>query len=165
MQTFLAILAAILSLIALVASLILIRGLAPARVEKISQTLENSWKRSFWIGLLNTILITIFVIGLGALGQSNQVFLLPTFAVYGAFLIGLLFGLSAFIGTLGERLFPELHPVKRDIRAGAIFILGSLLPVVGWFLLFPYGLSLAVGAVVITIFQERRSRKNLSESE
>ena len=162
MQTLFLILFAILSLIALVASLIFVRGLFPIRVEQVHQTLENNWKRSFWIGLLNTILITIFILGLGSLADSAPIFFIPSFGIYGAFLIGLLFGLAAFVNYLGSQLFPDQPQVKKEIRAGAVFLLASLLPVVGWFLLFPYGISLAVGAVVITLFQNRQNRKNQS---
>jgi len=154
METIFIILISILALITLVASFIFIRGLFPIRVNKIRATMENQWKRSFWLGLVNTVLITIFVVGFGSLGDGSPIFYIPAFGVYGAFLIGLLYGLSAFIQILGERLFPELNPVKRDIKAGAVFLLTSLLPFVGWFLLFPYVLSLSVGAVVITLFKK-----------
>ena len=155
METIFIILISILALITLVASFIFIRGLFPIRVNKIRATMENQWKRSFWLGLVNTVLITIFVVGFGSLGDGSPIFYIPAFGVYGAFLIGLLYGLSAFIQILGERLFPELNPVKRDIKAGAVFLLTSLLPFVGWFLLFPYVLSLSVGAVVITLFKKK----------
>jgi hypothetical protein len=154
METFFIILISIAALITLVASFIYIRGLFPVRVSKIQATLENNWKRSFWLGLMNTVLITIFVFGFGSLGNGNPIFYIPAFAMYGAFLIGLLFGLSAFVQILGERLFPDHNPVKRDIKAGAVFMLTSLLPFVGWFLLFPYVISLSVGAVVITLFRK-----------
>ncbi|MFN2281357.1 MAG: hypothetical protein ACK2TZ_05795, partial [Anaerolineales bacterium] len=103
MQTLSVIFFSILSLAALVASLILIRGLFPLRVGCVRQTLETHWKRSFWIGLLNTVLITIFVFGLASLSEGARIFYIPTFAIYGAFLIGLLFGLGAFINYLGDR--------------------------------------------------------------
>jgi hypothetical protein len=163
MQTLYLILFAILSLMTLIASLIFIRGLFPVRVERVRQTLENNWKRSFWIGLLNTVLITIFVLGLGSLANSAPIFFIPAFGIYGALLIGLLFGLAAFVNYLGNRLFPNQPPVKKEIRAGTVFLLASLLPVVGWFLLFPYGISLAVGAVVITLFQKRQSIENKAQ--
>jgi hypothetical protein len=159
MQTLFVILFAILSLVALVASLLLIQGLFPYKVERVFQNLDNNWKRAFWVGLLNTVLITIFVLGLGGMADSNPIFYLPAFAIYGAFLIGLLYGLTAFINYVGERLFPEHPPVKRIVQAGTVFLLASLLPVIGWFLLFPYGISLAVGSVVITLFQDRKRRK------
>ncbi|HDD55155.1 MAG TPA: hypothetical protein ENG59_02805 [Chloroflexi bacterium] len=165
MQTLSVLLFAVLSLAALVASLIFIRGLFPVRVDRVRQTLENNWKRSFWIGLLNTVLITIFVLGLGSLGEGAPIFYIPTFGIYGAFLIGLLYGLAAFIGLLGDWLFPDQPPVKKDIRASAVFLLASLLPFVGWFLLFPYGISLGVGAVIITLFQNRRSKRNEEDPE
>lgn len=159
MQTLVVIFFTILSLVALVASLILIRGLFPTRVDLVRQTLENHWKRSFWIGLLNTVLITIFVFGLASLSEGAPIFYIPAFGIYGAFLVGLLFGLGAFINFLGDRLFVEQPPVRKDIRAGAITLLAWILPGVGWFLLFPYVISLAVGAVVITLFQNRKKKQ------
>jgi len=165
METLYIILLSILALITLAASFIFIRGLFPVRVSKVQVTLEDNWKRSFWLGLVNTVLITIFVVGFGSLGNGSPIFYIPTFAMYGAFLIGLLFGLSAFIQILGERLFPDLNPVKRDVKAGAIFLLTSLLPFVGWFLLFPYVISLSVGAVVITISQNRKRKEKKENKE
>ena len=157
METFYIIVLSALSLTTLVAALIFIRGLFPFRVEKVQATLESNWKRSFWIGLANTILISIFVFGLGSLGNNSPFFYLPAFAIYGAFLIGLLFGLAALIQVLGNNLFSDFTSVKKDVRAGAVFVLACLLPFVGWFLLFPYAISLAVGSVVITIFQREKT--------
>ena len=154
METFAVLILSTLSLITLIASFVFTRGLFPRKVDLIQASLENHWKRSFWLGLVNTIFITILVLGLGSLGNNFRIFLLPAFAIYGVFLIGLLFGLTAFIQLLGGRLFPERTPVQRDIRAGLVFLLTGLLPVVGWFLLFPYVLFLSVGAVVLTLFQK-----------
>ena len=165
METFFIIILSALSLVTLVAAFLLTRGLFPECVEKVQATLENNWKRSFWIGLLNTILISIFVFGLGSLGNSVGLFYIPTFLIYGAFLIGLLFGLTAFTQILGDRLFPDFGPVKKDIRSGAVFLLASLLPMVGWFLIFPYIISLAVGAVVITLFQRNKSAEKKEGKE
>jgi hypothetical protein len=159
MDTLSIILISILALITLLASLIFIRGLFPTRVNKIQDNLESNWKRSFWLGLMNTVLITIFVFGFGSLGNGSPIFYIPAFVIYGAFLVGLLFGLSAFVQILGQKIFPDLDPVKRDVRAGSVFLLTSLLPFVGWFLLFPYVISLSVGAVVITLFQNRKISK------
>ena len=159
METLMIIILSALSLVTLVTALIFIRGLFPIRVEKVQMTLENNWKRSFWIGLANTILISVIVFGLASLGNNASIFLIPAFGIYGVFLIGLLFGLSSFTQILGERLFPDLSPVKRDIRSGAVFMLTCLLPAVGWFLLFPYIVSLAVGAVVITLFQRNKKEE------
>lgn len=165
METFFIILLSILALITLVASFIFVRGLFPVRVSKIQTTLEDNWKRSFWLGLVNTILITIFVVGFGSLGNGSPIFYIPAFAMYSVFLIGLLFGFTAFVQILGERLFPDLSPVTRDVRSGTILLLTSLLPFVGWFLLFPYVISLSVGAVIITIFQERKKKDKKEEPE
>ena len=158
METFYVILLSILSLVSFVASFLLMRGLFPIRVDQVRQTLENHWKRSFWIGLLNTVLITVLVLGLGSIAKTAPILYIPVFAIYGVFLIVLLFGLAAFVRLLGQRLFPDQGPTQQEIRAGAVFLLSSLLPGAGWFLLFPYGISLAVGAALITFFQNRRNK-------
>ena len=165
METLSIILLSLISLITLIAALIFTRGLFPRRVEKVQSALENHWKRSFWLGLVNTVLITIFVLGLGSLGNNVPLFYIPTFAIYGIFLIGLLFGLTAFIQLLGGRLFPERTPVQRDIRAGAVFLLTGLLPVVGWFLLFPYVVCLGIGAVVLALFSKNPSPEKSDSAE
>lgn len=154
METFAVLILSILSLITLIASFVFTRGLFPRKVALIQTILEDHWKRSFWLGLANTVFITILVLGLGAVGNNYRIFFLPAFAIYGVFLIGLLFGLTAIIQLLGGRLFPERTPVQRDIRAGAVLLLTGLLPAVGWFLLFPYVICLSIGAVVLTLFRK-----------
>lgn len=163
METFAVILLSILSLTTLVAAFIFIRGLFPLRVNMILSSLENHWKRSFWLGLVNTIFFTILIIGLGSLAENAPILYMPTFAIYGCFLIGLLFGLTAFIQILGSRLFPNISPVKRDIQSGSVLLLTGLLPFVGWFLLFPYVICLAVGGVILALFQNRNPRKSKSK--
>ena len=158
MDTIGIVLISLLALVTLVAALIFIRGLFPLRVEKVMVCLEEQWKRSFWLGLVNTVFISIFVFGLGSLAENAPILFLPTFAVYGFFLIGLLFGLTAFIQILGIRLFPDTLPIKRDIKSGTILLLTGLLPFVGWFLLFPYVICLAVGAVVLALFQNKKTK-------
>jgi len=165
METFAVILLSILSLITLVAAFIFIRGLFPQRVNMILSSLENHWKRSFWLGLVNTIFFTILIMGLGSLGNNFQIFYVPAFIIYGVFLIGLLFGLTAFVQLLGGRLFPDSSPVQRDIRAGAVFLLAGLLPAVGWFLLFPYVCFLSVGAVILTLFRKKSSQEEPDQKD
>jgi len=134
-------------------------------VNMVLSSLENHWKRSFWLGLVNTIFFTILILGLGSLGNNFQIFYVPAFIIYGVFLIGLLFGLSAFIQLLGGRLFPDKSPIQRDIRAGAVFLLTGLLPAVGWFLLFPYVCFLSVGAVILTLFRKKSPQEKPDQKD
>jgi hypothetical protein len=157
METILIILLSLLALITLLAALVFIRGLFPNRVDAVRSTLEDHWKRSFWLGLVNTFFITILVLGFASVGNNTPIFYLPAFVIYGIFQVGLLYGLSGFVQLLGDRLFPEQTPVRKDIRAGAVFLLTGLLPVIGWFLLFPYVICLSLGAVVLTLFQKKRA--------
>ena len=92
METLFIILITLLSLITLVAAFIFIRGLFPQRVSKVREAIENQWNRAFWIGLVNTIFISIIAFGLGSIAENAALLFIPTFAIYGAFLIGLLYG-------------------------------------------------------------------------
>ena len=163
METFSIILVTLISLVTLIAAIIFTRTLFPARVEKVHSALENHWKRSFWLGLANTVFITVIALGLGSLANNAPLLYVPTFTIYSAFLIGLLFGLAAFVQFLGNRLFPDHPALQKDIRAGSITLLTGLLPFVGWFLLFPYVICLSVGGVVLAIFQDRREKKENSK--
>jgi hypothetical protein len=165
METLFIVLIIILSLVTLVAAFIFIRGLFPGRVEKIRDAIENQWKRAFWLGLANTIFISIIAFGLGAIAENAPLLNIPAFAIYGTFLIGLLYGFTAFTQILGERLFPDLPPIKKDIRAGSVFLTASLLPIVGWFLLFPYAICLSVGGVVLALYQNRKPRTKKVKKE
>ena len=159
MEALVIVIITLLSLVTLVAAFIFIRGLFPERVEKIRLAIENQWKRAFWLGLINTVLISIIAFGLGAIAENVPWMNLPVFAISGAFLIGLLYGFTAFTQILGERLFPDHRAIKRDIRAGATFLIASLLPIVGWFLLFPYVICLSIGGVVLALYQNRKPRE------
>ena len=163
METLYIVLIILLSLIALIAPFILIRGLFPGRVEKIREAIETQWKRAFWLGLVNTLFISIIAFGLGAMGENAPLLNIPAIAIYGTLLIGLLYGLTAFTQILGQRLFPDLPPIKKDIRAGAVFLVAGLLPFVGWFLLLPYVICLSVGGVVLALYQSRKPRPTQSK--
>ena len=165
METLAIVIISLLSLVTLVAAFIFIRGLFPERVEKVRLAIENQWNRAFWLGLVNTIFISIIAIGLGAIAENVPWMNVPAFLIYGAFLIGLLYGLTAFTQIIGERLYPDLPTIKRDIRAGVTFLVAGLLPVVGWFLLFPYVICLSVGGVVLALYQNRKPKEPKKKKE
>jgi hypothetical protein len=165
METLAIVLIVLLSLVTLVASFIFIRGLFPQRVDKVRDAIEDQGKRVFWLGLVNTIFISIIAFGLGSIAENVPILYIPTFAIYGAFLIGLLYGLTAFTQILGDRLFPDIPPVKKDIRAGAVLLVSSLLPFVGWFLLFPYAIFLSIGGVVLALYQNRKPREKRQKKQ
>lgn len=163
MQTLAALLLSFLTLITLIAAFLMLRGFFPLRVDKVRAALESSWRRSFWLGLVNTLFTAALLLGFFALGDAVWPFFVPAFALSGLYLVVLLFGLTALAQLLGSRLFPERKPVPREIRGGVILLLASLTPVLGWFLLLPYFCFLAVGAVVLRVFGRKQAGEQREE--
>lgn len=153
METLPIILLSILTLLTLITGFLFLRGLFPGRITAVQFALETSWKRSFWLGLVNTVFTAAVLLGLFSLGESAQGFMILALLLSSLYLLVLLFGLTAISRLLGQRLFPDRKPVPQHVRGGLILLGAGLLPGIGWFLLFPYSCCLAVGCVVLARFQ------------
>ena len=154
METFALFLLIVLATASLTAAFLVLRAFFPRGVDQVQQSLENHWNRAFWMGLVNTLFTAVLLLGLAALGDQVWIFFLPAFALAGVFLIVLLLGWTAASRLLGLRLLPERKPLLQQLGGGLILLLSTLAPVVGWFLLLPYLIFLAVGAVVLTMFKK-----------
>jgi hypothetical protein len=153
METLAVLLLSILTLLTLITGFLFLRGLFPGRISAVQIALKSSWKRSFWLGLVNTVFSAAVLLGLFSLGESAQAFMILALLLSSLYLLVLLFGLTAISRLLGQRLFPDRKPVPQHIRGGLILLGAGLLPGIGWFLLFPYSCCLAVGSVVLARFQ------------
>ena len=154
METFALFLLIVFGTASLTAAFLVLQGFFPRRVGQVQQSLENHWNRAFWLGLVNTLFTVVLILGLAALGDQVGIFFLPAFALAGAFLVVVLFGWTAAARLLGLRLLPERKPFLQELGGGLILLLSTLAPLVGWFLLLPYLIFLAVGAVVLTMFKK-----------
>lgn len=158
METISLLLILLISAFSLTASFHFLRGFFPRRVERLEEVLEGHWKRSFWLGLVNSLLAAAVLLGLAALGGALPFFFLPGFALAGLILTAVLFGLTALSISLGVRLFPDHGPFHRLTGGAGVMLLSFLVPIAGWFLLLPYALCLALGSVVLAVFQDKKQK-------
>jgi MFS family permease len=165
METISLLLILLISAAALTSSFHFLGGFFPRRLERVQTVLEKNWKRSFWLGLVNILLAAAVLLGLAALGDAVPFFFLPGFALAGLVLTAVLFGLSALSSSLGARLFPDHGPFHRLTGGAGVMLLSLLTPIAGWFLLLPYALCLALGSVVLAVFQDRNHKSPESAQE
>ena len=138
---------------------LVVGALFPARISKTTSMVKLSPGRSLGIGFVNflffgAIAVALFAVseGVGE-GALKFILLIPALLIAGVLVILLSFGLSAMIGIIGERVFPDLSSWKQSFWATIILTFGSAIPTIGWFLLFPYVALTGFGAVILSYFQ------------
>ena len=142
--------------------LLVFSALFPSRVDKTSEHLRGSLWRAFWIGLVNFLFFGAIVLLLFALTEGARrtfiggVLLVPAAAITIAIFAFLSLGLASLSAVLGERLFPEAATWKRSFFATLLLGVGCTIPVLGWFLLFPFASLTGFGAVLLTYFQRNK---------
>jgi len=130
--------------------------------EQISRTrniLQQTLRRSFWIGLVNVLFflpVSIILLSLGnaASGPLAAIVMLPGLLLLGVLLSLASFGLTCIVNRIGEQLMPEQNLLKRTFWGTLFLCLACGLPFVGWFLLLPYVLIIGVGAAILGFFQK-----------
>ena len=137
-------------------------ALFPPRVDKASEHLRGSLWRAFWIGLVNFLFFGAIVLLLFALTDGARrsalgvILLLPAATITIAIFAFLSLGLASMSALLGERLFPESAAWKRSFLATLLLGVGCAVPLLGWFLLFPFTALTGFGAVLLTYYQRNR---------
>ena len=114
--------------------------------------------RSFLTGLINTLFVAAIVVALLAVGQNSGAgfFFVLGFILAVIWLIASLFGLTAMILVLKDRLYPGQLGNRALAMSAAIAILGSLTPYIGWFGLLPYMIFRGTGAFILVLVEVRR---------
>jgi hypothetical protein len=142
--------------------LLVFSALFPARVDKASEHLRGSLWRAFWIGLVNFIFFGAIVLLLFALSDGVRrtllggILLVPAVVIAGAIFAFISLGLASISAVIGERLFPESAAWKRTFFASLLLGTGCSIPILGWFLLFPFTALTGFGAVLLTYFQRNK---------
>lgn len=137
-------------------------ALFPSRVDKASEHARNSSWRAFWIGLVNFLFFGAIVLLLFALSDGvrrtffGAVLLIPAATITIAIFAFLSLGLASISAVIGERLFPEAAAWKRSFFAALLLGVGCSIPLLGWFLLFPFAALTGFGAVLLTYFQRNK---------
>lgn len=137
-------------------------ALFPSRVDKSSEHIRQSPWRAFWIGLVNFLFFGAIVLLLFALSEGVRktffgvLLLIPAATITIAIFAFLSLGLTSISAVIGERLFPEAAAWKRNFFATLLLGVGCTIPLLGWFLLFPYAALTGFGAVLLTYYQRNK---------
>ena len=127
-------------------------------VEASRDAIERMPGRSFLLGLVNSLFLSVLVMVFAALAGSTrvQILVFPGLLAGLGLAIGLAFGWTAVVQTLGERLLPERKAHVQNFWGGAILILACLTPYIGWFGLTLYVSLLGIGGFLIGLLQRMR---------
>jgi hypothetical protein len=156
----------ILLTIALAAYFLVIGALFISRIMKTQRVISQMPGRAFGVGFVNFLFFGVILIVLFAItdGNANRVssviriiLLIPTLTLTALLTAVLSLGLAGMVNILGDRIFPELDTLKRNIYGSVVLSFACALPVVGWFLLFPYVGFVGIGAFVLGLFQRENS--------
>jgi hypothetical protein len=118
--------------------------------------------RSLLTGFVNALFLGAAGLALVAIGQTSPsaaILLILAFLIGLALLLGILFGITAMVLLLKERLFPGQLGNRPFALAGVTATLACLTPYIGWFGLLPYIAFRGLGAFVIALVELRRERR------
>ncbi len=152
----------ILLTIALAAYFLVIGTLFTNRAAKTQRVLTAMPGRSFGVGLVNFLFFGVIALVLFSLAENagnfvKVILITPALLITAALVIMLSFGLTGMVNLLGEHIFSEQPAWKRTIFGTATLSFACALPVVGWFLLFPYVSFVGIGAFILGLFQRENN--------
>jgi len=145
---------------ALVALLVCTALLAPTAHGRTKDFLSASLWRSFLLGLVNFLFFGALMAVLVRIAQSAHrlvaavIFLLGMLDGLGLALL-LLLGLSALTSLVGERIAENFSPSRKHLYGGALVVLASATPWIGWFVFAPIILLTGFGAAVQALVRRK----------
>ena len=126
--------------------------LFPSLIRRAQTRVEKSLSRSFWLGLLILIAVTIPIVTLLSLPIGPAKF--AGWILLAAFLALSSIGSAGIAGHLGEQMKRAgngFTPLGGFIRGAVILELAAFFPVLGWFFLWPLALITALGATAFAL--------------
>ena len=121
--------------------------LFPALITRAQTRIEKSLARSFWLGLVIVIALTIPIVILLALpfGPAKFIGWILIAASLALSSIGSA-GIAAHLGERMKQTGTSYTPLGAFIRGSVVLELAAFFPVLGWFFLLPLALITAFGA-------------------
>ncbi len=147
--------------ISLVAFFTVVNVVFSTLVSKMEEKSDESPGRSFFLGLLNTAFIAVLSLALWSIAENSGIGILavPSLILLSLFAIGVIFGGTALVRTIGKRLYPDREERTQMLRGGLITLLACTVPYIGWFILLPYLLLRGFGAFLMTMTAAYRARR------
>ncbi|WP_372365502.1 hypothetical protein [Candidatus Uabimicrobium sp. HlEnr_7] len=132
-------------LLSLNALLLFCRGIWLEDTNGVCELCSQGLKKNFFYGILPSVIIVFLSLTIGENAKKVGKILGPT--ILSLFFLYSCIGLSGFVTMIGRKLISDSQsPWKTTAAGGACFFLACLFPVLGWFILFPYGLIVGCGA-------------------
>lgn len=143
----------------LAAYFLIIGALFANRLAKTQRVINQLTGRAFLVGLVNFLFFGVLAIVSVSIANSTDgvlrfILTIPAFILTALLTILLSWGLAGMVNVLSERILPEHSSLKKTVWGTAILAFGCALPIVGWFLLFPYVGLIGFGAVILGFFQK-----------
>ncbi len=147
--------------VSLVAFFTVVNVLFSSLVTRIEDKSDDSPGRSFFLGLLNTVFIAVLSVALWSIAENSGIGILavPALVLLSLFAIGVIFGGTSMVRTIGKRLYPDREERTQMLWGGLISVLACTVPYIGWFLLLPYLLLRGFGAFLMTLTAAYRARR------
>jgi len=136
--------------------------LIPTPIEKARTYLENSSGRSLLLGVVNFIFFGVLAALFISLAERagdilGGILALLTGIIIVGFAIFAIIGLTAFATLLGERIDGGKTAFTSNLRGGALLVLASLAPYVGWFIFLPLILWAGFGAAISALLRREKA--------
>ncbi len=145
----------------LIGYFVVLGALFSKQASKTQAVIVSMPNRALGIGAVNfiffsVIAIILFSISQGTDGLLQVILTILAVLITTALVIALSFGLAGVANVIGERALPEASALKRAVWGTVFLGLACALPLVGWFLIFPYVGLVGIGAFIIGYFQRQR---------
>lgn len=145
----------------LVPFFVVVGALFPKRVTKTQGLLDQMPGRAFAIGFVNSVFFLAVGLVLLTLADKTEglfkvVLSIPALAIFVVLAVTLSFGLAGMVNLIGQRVAPDQPLWRRALWGTLLLGLGCSVPLLGWFLLFPYAACAGIGAFITSFFQPDR---------
>ncbi|MEP6925288.1 MAG: hypothetical protein ABI954_12550 [Pyrinomonadaceae bacterium] len=137
---------------------LLCRGLWFKRVEAAAIWCGKSLWKPFLVGLPLSFITVLFTILFkqipGPVGNVIAIGIVCSYLMYASV------GASGLATSIGQKLSAKIdvdQPWRTTLRGGNILVLSFLLPILGWFIIFPFSLIIGCGAMTLSFFNFKRT--------
>ncbi|NJN17665.1 MAG: hypothetical protein HC822_16015 [Oscillochloris sp.] len=138
----------------LIACAALCSAIFPRLLAQARRNLEQMPRRSFAVGLVNALFFGLLG---AALSSGGPLAGLLSLLVFTGLLSFIALGLSVVAALIGVRIAPVLPPPFQPMLGMLLLVTSALIPLVGWIGLSALAGLSGYGAVIIALFQRRRS--------
>lgn len=150
--------------VSIVALLTLLPFLLPRRVARTRDVIQATPGRAFLIGLANAL---FFLVIAAILAQGGEGGGLLALIILLALLALAAVGLAGLVMLLRDRIYPhaaDTAGLSLTVRTAVLLTLAALVPFLGWFVLTPLLLLLALGAALTAFVKRAGKEGNLHNS-